>query len=70
MLLLRHVAQNNDESVLQKHPDWKLTNNLIDIGDVNKNNIIDTGDILKLLRYISAMSNTQVKEKHPDWVEL
>lgn len=70
LLLLRHVAQNNDESVLQKHPDWKLTNNLIDIGDVNKNNIIDTGDILKLLRYISAMSNTQVKEKHPDWVEL
>lgn len=70
LLLLRHMAQANDNTIKQKHPEWKMNDNNITIGDVNKNNIIDIGDILKLSRFISATNSTAVSIKHPEWLIL
>ena len=68
--LKRHIAQANDKSVAQKHPNWKLSSSEITIGDVNKNGRIDIGDILKIQRYIAAQNSAEVKAKHPDWAKL
>lgn len=68
--LKRHIAQANDKSVAQKHPDWKLNNKQISIGDVNSNNIIDIGDILKIQRYIAAQNSKTIRLKHPSWAKL
>ena len=57
MLLLRHIAQENNKDISQKHTEWKLSNSKIEIGDVNKNGKVDIGDIIILLRYIAAKNS-------------
>ena len=68
LLIYRHIAQNNNEEIALKHPEWKLSDTKILQGDLNKNNQIDIGDSLIIQRYISAMNNQQVAEKHPEWL--
>ena len=70
LLLLRHIAQSNSEIVLKKHPQWKLDDQNVIIGDINKNGKIDTGDVLKVRRYLAANSNKRISDKHPDWLSL
>ena len=68
LLIYRHIAQNNNEEIALKHPEWKLSDTKILQGDLNKNNQIDIGDSLIIQRYISAMNNQQVALKHPEWL--
>ena len=64
------MAYTNSTIVANKHTDWKLSDEKIKIGDINKNGKIDIGDILKLQRYISASNSKEVTEKHKDWLNL
>ena len=68
--LKRYIAQANDKSVAQKHPDWNLNSKQISIGDINSNNVIDIGDILKIQRYIATQNSEAVRLKHPSWAKL
>ena len=70
LLLLRHIAQNNNNTIYKESPDWKLSEEKIKIGDVNKNNKIDIGDILKMQRYIAAINSKEIAENHSDWLNL
>jgi len=70
LLLIRHMAQANNNDVSTKYPEWKLSEEKIKIGDVNKNNKIDIGDILKMQRYIASQNDKNIANKHPDWLNL
>ena len=66
----RHIATQSSKVTLKKHPDWVLSDELIQLGDVNRNGKIDVGDILKLQRYLAACADRNVAKKHPEWLEL
>ena len=66
----RHIATQSSKATLKKHPDWVLSDELIQLGDVNRNGKIDVGDILKLQRYLAACADRNVAKKHPEWLEL
>lgn len=66
----RHIATQSSKTTLKKHPDWVLSDELIQLGDVNRNGKIDVGDILKLQRYLAACADRNVAKKHPEWLEL
>lgn len=66
----RHIATQSSKTTLKKHPDWVLSDELIQLGDVNRNGKIDVGDILKLQRYLAAFADRNVAKKHPEWLEL
>lgn len=66
----RHIATQSSNATLKKHPDWVLSDELIQLGDVNRNGKIDVGDILKLQRYLAACADKNVANKHPEWLEL
>lgn len=66
----RHIATQSSKATLKKHPDWVLSDELIQLGDVNRNGKIDVGDILKLQRYLAACADRNVANKHPEWLEL
>lgn len=66
----RHIATQSSKATLKKHPDWVLSDELIQLGDVNRNGKIDVGDILKLQRYLAACADKKVANKHPEWLEL
>lgn len=68
--LQRHIAVEQNKSLLQRHSNWMLTPELIKMGDLNRNNKIDIGDILKIRRYIATQQSEKIKEKHPDWAIL
>ena len=54
----------------KKYYNWKLDEEKVLIGDVNKNGKIDVGDILKLRRYIAASTSKEIAEKHSDWLNI
>ena len=68
--LQRHIAVEQNKSLLQSHSNWMLTPELIKMGDLNRNNKIDIGDVLKIRRYIATQQSEKIKEKHPDWAIL
>jgi hypothetical protein len=64
------MAQEQSETTKTNHPNWKLDEEKVLIGDVNKNGKIDIGDILKLRRYIAASTSKEIAEKHSGWLNL
>ena len=66
LLLKRHKAQNDNEDVAKKHPDWKLSVELVNLGDLNNSGDIDIGDFLKVTRYIVAEININLINKFPN----
>ena len=70
LLMLRHISQNNSSEVLNKHPQWKLSDRNVIYGDINKNGTIDIGDVLKVRRYMAAKASKSVSDKHPDWLNI
>ena len=70
LLLQRHIAQSNSADIANKHSNWRLNDELINIGDINKNNKIDVGDILLIQRYIAATNNSEVAQLHPSWLNI
>ena len=75
--MLRYHAYIRSSNVAQKHSTWNLSDKekeLDDkkmlIGDLNKNNEIDTSDILRVQRYIAASNSQKIAEKHPEWLNL
>ena len=69
LLIKRHMAYTNSTIVANKHSNWKLGDEKIQMGDLNNNGKIDIGDILKLQRYISASNSKEVAQKHNDWLD-
>ena len=70
MLLKRHKAQRDNPAVAQKHPDWKLSTELVRLGDLNNSGDIDVGDFLKITRYIVAKKDQVVRNRHAEWLKL
>ena len=64
------MAYIRSEEIANKHPDWNLSKEKIEIGDVNNNGKIDSGDWVKLLRYKAALDSKEIAEKHSDWLNL
>jgi len=70
LILLRHIAQEKNKKISQKHPNWKLDDKKLVSGDINKNNKIDVGDILVIQRYIAASKSKNIADKHPQWLNI
>ena len=64
----RHIAATRDESILNKHPDWILTEENFKAADVNKDGEIDINDKLKIERNIVAEKIQNIAEKYIDWI--
>ena len=70
LLILRHLAQENDKKIYQKHSGWRFNEKQKIIADINRNGKIDIGDILILRRYMAAKNNKDVVNKHPNWLNI
>ena len=70
LLIQRHIAQQNSQTIANKHPDWKLSSEKITLADTNKNGRIDVADILLVQRYIAAKNSSVVANLHQEWLEL
>ena len=68
--LLRHIAQEKNSNTASKHPTWKLSEEKILAGDINKNGQIDLGDAIIIQRYIAAKSSQEIANKHPEWLNI
>ena len=52
----------------EEEKEQKQDEQIIMLGDLNKNGRIDIGDILILQRYIAASTNKKVANAHPEWL--
>ena len=68
--IYRHIAQSNNVEIAAKHPEWKLSDQKIIQGDLNKNGQVDMGDVIKIQRYIAAKNSPEVAQKHPEWLNI
>ena len=70
LLIQRHIAQQNSATIANKYPNWKLSDEKINLADTNKNGRVDIADILLIQRYIAAKNSSTVANSHPNWLEL
>ena len=70
LLIQRHIAQQNSTTIANKYPNWKLSDEKINLADTNKNGRVDIADILLIQRYIAAKNSSTVANSHPNWLEL